>query len=100
MLVYNYFSNWVKEKALSKANLKKIVKFIKKDIVYRYKVFSKLIIDKKLENKRFVKTLTKLYSINKIVVLVYYLQTNRIIKQGYKPIIDILAKLIKEKNKD
>ena len=80
VLVYNYLSSWVEEKALSKANLKEVAKFIKKDIIYRYRVFGKLIVDKGPKNKKFVKTLTKLYSIDKIVVSVYYLQANRIIE--------------------
>ena len=100
VLVYNYFSSWVEKKALSKTNLKKIAKFIKKNIVYKYRIFGKLIVDRGLENKKFVKTLTKLYNINRIVVSVYYLQANRIIEQGYKPIIDILTKLTEDRKKD
>ena len=90
-------SRWPKGRALASANLESIAKFIFKDIVYQYRIFKKLIVNKKPKNKGVIKAFIKLYKIKRVIVLAYYLKANKIVKRGYKLIIDILAKINKSK---
>lgn len=66
--------------------------FLWKDIICQYQYFQKLVINKRLENKKVVKLIQR-YRIKKIIVLVYHFQVNEMIKYKYKLIINALLKM-------
>jgi len=78
---------------LLSATLAVVAKFLWEDVVCRHKCFSKLVINKGPENKRYVATFTAKYRIKQVQVFAYYLPTNRIIEQEHKLITDALSKL-------
>ncbi len=47
-------------------------RFIKKDLVYRYETFDRLILNRGLENKGLVDNFIIKYNIKKIVISAYY----------------------------
>jgi hypothetical protein len=54
----NDLSSWLEGRALAKADAASIAKFIWEDIVYRYEIFSKLMINRGLKNKAIIKEFT------------------------------------------
>ena len=73
--------------------LKTIVKFIFYKIIYRYKVFEEVKIDKGPEFKRaIIKELIKL-EIKRHMILAYNSKANEIIKRRHQPIIVALIAL-------
>lgn len=58
-----------------------------------YSYFGKLIIDRRLENKDVVAAFAKKYWVKKVVISVYHLQINKMIKCGHKLIIDVFLKI-------
>jgi hypothetical protein len=71
-----------------------------KDIIYKYSVFGVLVVDKGLENKKYVKAFIDIYSIYRVVILVYNSKVNSMIEKGYRLIIDALAKMLEGRDKD
>ncbi|PMD63256.1 uncharacterized protein K444DRAFT_523179, partial [Hyaloscypha bicolor E] len=73
-----------------------ITRFIFKDIIYRYKVFLELVIDRGLENNNtIIKKLIIIYGICYIITFAFNSRVNRIIKRRYKPVITTLTKATK-----
>jgi len=70
------------------------------DVIYRYSIFGVLVVDKGLENKKYVKAFIDIYSIYRIVILVYNSKVNSMIKKGYRLIIDTLAKMLEGKDRN
>ena len=89
-------SEWVKRKVLKNTNTWSIARFIFEDIIYRYKVFLELVIDRELENNNtIIKELIIIYGIRYIIIFAFNFLANRIIKRRYKPIVTILTKATK-----
>ena len=65
-------SSWVKGKALTTASSTAVAKFLFKDLVYYYRLFRRLVVNRGPKNKGLIKAFTKLYSIQRIVVLAYH----------------------------
>jgi hypothetical protein len=86
-------SGWVEARALSKATLATVAKFLWEDVVCRHGCFSRLVIDGGPENKGYVAAFTAKYRIKRVQVSVYHLPANGMIEQGHKPIANALAKL-------
>ena len=68
-----------------------VAKFIWEDIVCCYSCFSCLVVDRSPENKKHVAEFVKKYSIEQVQISVYYQQANRIVEQGYNPIVEALS---------
>jgi hypothetical protein len=89
-------SKWVKEKVLRNTNIRLITWFIFKDIIYRYRVFLELVIDRKPENNNtIIKELIIIYRIRYIITSAFNSLANRIIKRRYKPVVITLTKATK-----
>ena len=87
------FSGWVKVRALSKASATQVAWFLWEDIKSRHRMFGRLIVDSKGENKTEVIELTQCLRIKCLVISVFYFQANRMVEQGHKPIVDALTKM-------
>ena len=66
------FSGWIKSKLLRELTRPTIIKFLKKEILLKYRIFILLVIDKRLKNKKLLIILIEKYRINKIIVFIYY----------------------------
>ena len=59
---------WVKKRALKSTNTKSITRFIFEEVIYRYKVFLKLVIDRRPEdNNTIISKLISIYRIRYII---------------------------------
>ena len=92
VIVRNNLSGQVKARALSRANLKVIVKFVKEEIFYRHGQFYIIVINGGTKNQRLVNNLRLLYGFNKVTTLAYYPQLNPV-ERGHQQIKAILTKL-------
>ena len=79
-------------RALSTLDLKVVIKFLQEDVIYRYGYFRKLIINSSPKNDGLVTELVEKY-FERVVILAYYLQANRIVEHGHQLIIDVLVKI-------
>ena len=70
-----------------------MAKFLYKDIICWQGVFRQLSIDRGGENADITTMLVELYNIKRVIASIYYLQAQGLIEQGYKPIVDALAKI-------
>jgi hypothetical protein len=70
------------------------------DIIYKYSIFGVLVVDRRLENKKYIKAFIDIYSIYRVVILVYNSKVNSMIKKGYRLIINALAKMLEGRDKD
>ena len=86
----------MKTKALTVITSKTVTKFLWKNVILRHDCFCKLIIDEGSENKNVVAELTVKYKIKQIVISAYHSQTNKIIKQKHKLIVNVLSKMTEE----
>jgi hypothetical protein len=85
---------WIKKRLLREKEIKNVARFLFEDIICRFGLYGKLIINEDIKNKSLITKLTKRYDIHRIKISAYHPQTN-LIKRGYKPIKDNLAKLTK-----
>ena len=73
--------------------IKGVAKFLQ-EVIYRFKIFNSLIINR---GRKFIEEVTKIlkkYKVKYIIVSAYYSKVNSIIKRGHRPIINALAKLL------
>ena len=70
-------------RALAKLSSEAVAKFVYEDVIYRYRCFIYLLIDRGLENKSWLSVLTTKYKIKYIVILVYNSKGNGIVERGY-----------------
>ena len=61
-----YFSGWVKTRAITKNNLKTVIKFIYKNIFCRHGIFGLITIDGGPENKKKMTELLRLYGVKRV----------------------------------
>jgi hypothetical protein len=74
---------------------KVIIKFLWENIVCRHGIFGRLVINGDSENKNLVMQFVTDYNIKRIVISPYNVKANGMIKRGYKPVINVLAKMTK-----
>ena len=84
-------SSQAKARLLAKATLKVVAKFLQENIVYHYRYFRKLVIDREPKNKAYITKFVKKYRVYYIQVSIYYLQANKIVERGHQLIIEALA---------
>ena len=70
-------------RALAKLSSEAIVKFFYEDVIYRYRYFIYLLIDRALENKSWLSVLTTKYKIKRTVISVYNSKGNIIVERDY-----------------
>jgi hypothetical protein len=73
-----------------------IIKFLWEDIICRYGIFGRLVINKGLENKDLVVQFVINYNIKRVVISLYNIKANGMIERDYKFIINALAKMTKD----
>jgi len=83
----------VEAQALRKKYVKSVVKFLYKDVIYRWGVFRQLSIDSGRENANITAALAELYNIKRVMAFIYHPQGQGLIERGHKPIVDALAKI-------
>jgi hypothetical protein len=86
----------VEIRVLRAATFKVIVKFLWEDIICRYRIFGRFIINRGLENKDLVVQFVVDYGIKRVVILPYNVKVNGMIERDHKSIINVLAKMIKD----
>jgi len=62
----------VEVRALNKNDSKAIAVFLYEDVIYRYRVFKRLVVNGGPKNKALVKELVRKYGIYRLIVLSYY----------------------------
>jgi hypothetical protein len=82
----------VEGKLLRKAGAAAVARFLWEDIVCRFGLYGKLVVDGGSENKAVVKELTEKYGIKRIMISAYHSQVNSV-EQKYQFIKDSLFKL-------
>jgi len=89
-------SEWVETQALVQATFLIVIHFLWKNIITQHKLFNRLICDDESENKMYIKDLIDLYRIDCIVMSVYNLNVNNMMKCEHKFLIDELTKMTNE----
>ena len=84
---------WVEAKALAKADLASVTKFIYEDVVCQHGCFGRLVLDGGPKNKAHVAEFTRRYGIERVQVSAYHPAANGMVERGHKPIVDALAKM-------
>src|SRR6266516_7798696 len=87
------FLGWPEGYALTKADSKYVGDFLWRDMVYRHKAFYRLIINRGLKNKGFIKVLIKRISIYRLRISTYNSKANRGIKGNHNDMRNALAKM-------
>ena len=70
-------------RALAKLSFEAVAKFVYEDVIYRYRCFIYLLIDRDLENKSWLNVLTTKYKIKRTIISVYNSKGNRLVDRGY-----------------
>ncbi|KAK6585153.1 hypothetical protein PZA11_001880 [Diplocarpon coronariae] len=63
-------------------------------MVYCYRLFNRLTINRGLENKGVIKAFSQKYNIKQVQILAYNSKANRVVEQGYCDILNRLSKVI------
>jgi hypothetical protein len=85
----------VEIRVLRAAISKVIIKFLWEDIVYRYGIFGRLVVNESSENKDLIVQFVTDYSIKRVVISPYNVKANGMIERDHKPVINVLAKITK-----
>ena len=85
-------SGWIEGRPLKQKLAKHVGRFIWEDIICRFGLYGKLVVDGGRENMEFVKELTDKYGIKRIEISAYHPQANSV-ERGHQPIKDCLSKL-------
>ena len=93
IIIKNNFSGQVEIRVLKTIIAENIAYFFQKNIIYRHGIFTRLVVNGGPKNKGLIKDLVIRYSIDRVVISVYYLQANSMVEQGYGTIIAALLKL-------
>ena len=83
----------IEDQTLQNAIVANIANFLYTEIIYRYDLFNKLIMNRGSKNKEKINQTIKLLLLNKITTSLYYSQANEIIEYSHKPIVDTLTKI-------
>ena len=70
-------------RALAKLSSEAVAKFVYEDVIYRYRYFIYLLINRGLENKSWLSVLTTKYKIKRTVISAYNSKGNRMVERGY-----------------
>lgn len=93
VLARSDLSGWVEGRALSSATSELVAQFLYKDIICRYGLFRKMVVDGGPENKDMTEALTNRYNIRRVVTSAYHLQANGLVERGYAPVVNALSKM-------
>ena len=93
ILARDNLNGQIEDQTLWNTIVANIANFLYIEIIYRYDLFNKLIMNRGSKNKEKVDQAIKLLLLNKITTSLYYSQANEIIKYSYKSIVDTLAKI-------
>lgn len=74
---------------------KTVAKFLW-EVIYRFGIFSDLVVDGGTEFKEVMEELTGKYGIHRVQASAYHPQANGMMERGHRPIVDALAKLSAE----
>jgi hypothetical protein len=96
IIARNNLFDQIKSRALINVNVKTIAKFFWKDVICRYNVFEKLIVNDESKNKNVIIELTNRYEIKTVIVFEYHSQVNKMIEREHKSLINSLSKIINE----
>lgn len=92
VLARDDLSGWVEGRPLKERLARNVARFIWDDIICRFGLYGKLVVDGGTENKEVVEELTARYGIRRIEISAYHPQSNSV-ERGHKPIKDALSKL-------
>jgi hypothetical protein len=86
-------SRWLEARALTNTNTKNIKNFIYKDIICRYSIVGRIVVDGGPKNKNIAEALLEVSKITRVKISPYNSKANRIVERGYRLIINRLSKL-------
>jgi hypothetical protein len=93
ILAREYLSGWVKGRALPNNKSSTIAKFIYKDIIYRWCMTRRIMVDGGPDFKKAVEYLAARYGTKRIQASAHNPQAMGKIEGGHKPIVNALAKM-------
>ena len=88
------YSEWAEFKALRKASLKAVAKFIYEVWMACFGCLLLIVKDGGLENQTLTKELLVRFNVRNVQVATYHLQSNGLVERGNQNIVDTLAKLM------
>jgi hypothetical protein len=86
-------SGWPEARALTNANAENIKNFIYEDIICRYGIIGRMVVDGGPENKNVAEALLEVSKITRVKISPYNSKANGIVERGHRPIVDGLSKL-------
>ena len=86
-------SGWPEARAIRKANLQTVAKFLEEDVISRHGCPTSIVVDGGSENKGIVDELCAQLRVAKHTVTPYHPQANGLVERGHKQIVDGLSKL-------
>lgn len=92
VLARDDLSGWVEGRPLREKTAPAVARFLWEDIVCRFGLYGRMVVDGGTENKAMVKQLTEKYGIRRIEISAYHPQANSV-ERGHQPIKDSLSKL-------
>ena len=96
IITYNNLSDWSEAEVLSFFHLKHVAQFLYKKLICWHECFWKLINDEEKENKKKMRKFLMKYFIKHVIILLYNLQANEMIKRNHQLIINVLFKLMND----
>ena len=98
-IVRDNFSKQPEAKQIKNPTVAKVAKFIQEDIIYRYRVFEKIKINRRTKFKGAVIYYLKKYSITQVQISTYNSKANGMVERRYQLIIATLIGLTNEGKK-
>lgn len=93
VIAREYLSGWVEARALADNRSSTIAKFIYEDIICRWSMTRRLLVDGGPDFRKVVKFLASAYKIRRVQMSAFNSQAMGKIEGGHKPIVNALAKL-------
>jgi len=92
VLARDDLSGWVEGRPLREKTAPAVARFLWEDIICRFGLYGRMVVDGGTENKAMVKRLTERYGIRRIEISAYHPQANSV-ERGHQAIKDSLSKL-------
>lgn len=93
VIARDYLSGWPEARALPNNRSKTIAKFIYEDILCRWSMARRIVVDGGPDFQKVVRDLATVYGIRRVQISAHNPQANGKIEGGHKPIVNALAKL-------
>ena len=97
VVIKNDLTEWMKIRVLFNLRTKTIAKFLWKNIIYCFKCFESIVINKNFENKIVIKKLLNRYRIQIKLISTYHALIKEMIEKEHRLLINVLLKLIENK---